>query len=128
MTSCRAWEHAATQNKREGDQPEELAAKEQRFEDVTMDQRPQDVSVTKARMDEMLMDQVVAESCGTSRVHVNEEKYEPTTIRGLPADLFKKVQAREMKDLDDMNVLEWVRESTVPRDAMILDCGWAMKM
>ena len=33
-----------------------------------------------------------------------------------------------MKDLDDMKVLEWVKESTVPRDAKILDCGWAMKM
>ena len=33
-----------------------------------------------------------------------------------------------MKYLDDMNVLEWVEESTVPKDAQILDCGWAMKM
>ena len=33
-----------------------------------------------------------------------------------------------MKDLDDMNVLELVEESTVPMDAQILDCGWAMKM
>ena len=32
-----------------------------------------------------------------------------------------------MKDLDDMKVLEWVKESTVPRDAKIFDCGWAMK-
>ena len=53
----------------------------------------------------MLMDQVMALSSGTSRVCVNEEKYEPVTVRGLFADLFKKGQAREMKDLDDMNVL-----------------------
>ena len=33
-----------------------------------------------------------------------------------------------MKDLDDVDVLEWVKESTVPRDAKILDRGWAMKM
>ena len=33
-----------------------------------------------------------------------------------------------MKDLDDINVLEWVTESTVPMDAKILECGWAMKM
>ena len=33
-----------------------------------------------------------------------------------------------MKDLDDMNDLEWVEESTAPKDAQILDCGWAMKM
>ena len=79
------------------------------------DQEPEDTSQTKARMDEMLMDQVMAVSCGTSRVCVNEEKFESATIRGLPADLVKKGQAREMKDLDDMKVLEWVKESTVPR-------------
>ena len=33
-----------------------------------------------------------------------------------------------MKDLDDMNVLEWVEESTVSKDAQILDCGWAIQM
>ena len=49
----------------------------------------------------------MAVSSGTSRVCVKEEKYEPATVRGLPADLVKKGQAREMKDLDDMNVLEW---------------------
>ena len=81
-----------------------------------MDQGPRDAGVTKMRMDEMLMDQVMAVSSGTSRV-------EPATIRRLPADLVKKGQAGEMKDLDDMNVLEWVEESTVPKDAPILDCG-----
>ena len=84
--------------------------------------------MTKMRMDEMLMDQVMAVPRGTSRVCVNEEKYELATIRGLPADLVMKSQAREMKNLDDMNVLEWVEESMVPKDAPILDCGWAMKM
>ena len=59
---------------------------------------------------------------------VNQEKYEPATIRGLPADLVKKGKAREMEDFDHMNVLEWVNESKVPKDANILDCGWAMKM
>ena len=50
-------------------------------------------------MDEMLMDQVMAVSNGTSRVCVNEEKYEPATVRGLPADLVKKSQARETTSL-----------------------------
>ena len=76
----------------------------------------------------MLLDQVMAVSNGTSRVCVSEEKYEPATIRGLPADLVKKGQAREMKDLDGMNVLEWLEESTVLKDAQILDCGRAVKM
>ena len=57
----------------------------------------------------MLMDEVMAVSCGTSRVCVNEEKYEPARTRGLPADLVKKGQAKEMKDHEDMNVLEWVK-------------------
>ena len=85
--------------------------------DIAMDQRPKDASMTRMRMDGMLMDQVMAVSCGTSRVCVNEEKYEPATIRGLQADFVKKSQAREMK-----------KESTVPKDAKILECGWAMKM
>ena len=91
-----------------------------------MDQGPKDTNMTNIRMDEMLMDQVmaVAVSCGNSRVCVCEQ----ATIRGLPADLVKKSQAKDMKDLDDMNVLEWVEESTVPKDVQILDCGWAMKM
>ena len=46
------------------------------------------------RMDKMLMDQVISVSSVTSRICVNEEKYEPATIRGLPADLVKKCQAR----------------------------------
>ena len=100
--------------------------KEQRVDDIVMDQGPRDAGVTKRRMDEMLMDQVMAVSNGT--FCVNEEKYEPATIRGLLADLVKKGQAREMKYVDDMNVPEWVEESTVPKDAQILDCGWAMKM
>ena len=113
--------------KRQSDQPEETTVKEQRADDFAMDQGPQDASMTKMRMDEMLMDQVLAASCGTSRVCVNEEKYEPAIVRGLPADLDNKGQARDMKDLNDMNVLEWVKESTVPKDAKILDCGRAMK-
>ena len=76
--------------------------------------------MTKMRMDEMLMDQVMTVSSGTSRVCANEEKYEPATIRGLPADLVKKGQAREMRDLDDMNVLEWMEESMVPKDALVV--------
>ena len=111
----------STANKRKSDHPEEATVKEQRVDDIAMDQGPRDAGVTKMRMDEMLMDQVTAVSSGTSRVCVNEAKYEPATIRGLPADLVKKGQAREMKVLDDMNVLEWVEESTVPKDAQILD-------
>ena len=43
-------------NKRKGDQPEGLAVKEQRVEDVEMDQGPHVPSLTKTRMYEMLMD------------------------------------------------------------------------
>ena len=58
-----------------------------------MDQGSRDAGVTKMRMDEMLIHQVMAVPCGTSRVCVNEEKNEPATIRELPADLVKKGQA-----------------------------------
>ena len=105
----------STANKRISDQPEEATVKAQRVDDIVMDQGPRDAGVTKMRMNEMLMEQVMAVSSGTSRVCVNEGKYEPATIRGFTADLVKKGQAREMKDLDDMNVLEWVEESTVPQ-------------
>ena len=124
--SCGEWEQAALQNKGKSDQPEEATVKEQRVDDIVMDQGTTRCGVTKMWMDEMLINQVMA-PCqrATSRVCVNEEKYEPATIRGMPADLVKKGQAREIKDLDD---IEWVEESMVPKDAQSLDCGWAMKM
>ena len=77
-------------NKRKSDQPEEATVKEQRVGDIVMDQGPRDAGVIKMRMDKMLMDQVMAVSSGTSRLCVTEEKYEPATSRGLPADLVKK--------------------------------------
>ena len=46
---------------------------------------------------------------------------------GNPRIARRSCQERSSK-LDDMNVLELVEESTVPKDAQILDCGWAMKM
>ena len=71
-------------NKRESDQPEELAAKEPRVEDVAMDQGPQDASATKARrMHDMLINHFIAVSCGTSRVCVNEEKYKASNIQRI---------------------------------------------
>ena len=92
-----------------------------------MDRGPQDESMTTAKMDDMLMDQVLEVSRRTSRLCVNEDKYDLAMIRGLPADLVKNGRAREMTDLDNMNVHEWVKDSTVSRDAKILDCGWAVK-
>ena len=46
----------STANKRKSDQPEEATVKEQRIDDIVMDQGPRDAGVTKIRMDEMLMD------------------------------------------------------------------------
>ena len=62
----------STANKRKSDQPEESTVKEQRVYDIVMDQGPRGAGVTKTRMDEMLMDQVMAVSSGTSRVCVDE--------------------------------------------------------
>ena len=86
-TSFGEWEQAALQT-RESDQPEEATVKD----DIVMDQGPRDAGVTKMRMDEMLMDQVLAVSSGTSRVCVNKEKHEPATIRGLPEEIVKNGQ------------------------------------
>ena len=63
----------STASMRKRDQPEEATVKEQRVDDIAMDQGPRGAGVTKMRMDEMLMDQVMAVSSGTSRVCVNEE-------------------------------------------------------
>ena len=48
-------------------------------------------------------------------------------IRGLPQDPVKKRQARGVQDLNDMNVLEWVKND-VPPDAESLKIGETMKM
>ena len=53
--------------------------KKQRIDDIAMDQGSQNANMTKMRMNEMLMDQVVAVSCGTSRVCLSEERYEPSS-------------------------------------------------
>ena len=94
---------SSTAIKRKSDQPEEATVKEQRVDVIMMDEGPRDAGVTKMRMDEMLTDQVMAVSSGTSRVCVNEEKYEPATIRGLPTDLlncscFLHVSTRVRRD------------------------------
>ena len=112
-------------NETKSDQPEVATVKEQRVYDIAIDRGPQDASMTKMRMDEMLMDQAMA-LChvghftrlferGKARASDNK-RIAPRSCKG---------QAREMKDLDDMNVLEWVK---APNDAKILECGWAMKM
>ena len=62
-TSCGEWQHCST-TRQEGDQPEEATVKEQRVDDIVIDQGPRDAGVTKMRMDEMLMDQVMAVSNG----------------------------------------------------------------
>ena len=82
----------STANKREGDQPEEATVKEQRVDDIVMDQGPRDAGVTKMRMDLMLMDQVMAVSSGTSRVCVNEENTSQRQSEDCPQILSRKVK------------------------------------
>ena len=81
-----------TANKRKSDQPEEATVKEQRVDDIAMDQGPRDAGVTKMRMDEMLMDQVMAVSCGASRVCVNEENTSQRQSEDCPQILSKKAK------------------------------------
>ena len=63
-----------------------------------------------------------------SREWVNEDPYGLELIRGLPAALVTKGQAREMEDLLKMKVFKWIKEEDVPIGADILDCGWAMRL
>ena len=103
-------------NKREG-----LPAKG--AEEVRMDPGPQDAGVTEARMDEMLMDQIkwdFTRLCEGGNVRASDNQRSARRSR--------QNRARAMKDPDYMNVLEWARESIVPKDAKILVCGWALKM
>ena len=81
--------------KRKSDQPDQAAVKGTEGDDILMDQGPRDAGVTKMRMDEMLIDQVMAVSNGTSRVCVNEEKYEPATIRDCPRIFSRKVKQQK---------------------------------
>ena len=80
----------STANKRKNDQPEESTVKEQRVDDITMDQGPRDASMTKMRMDEMLMDQVKAVSRRNSRVCVNEENTSQRPSEDCPQILSRK--------------------------------------
>ena len=76
----------------------------------------------------MLMDQVMAVSSGTSREGANGENTRQRQSEVRPQILSRKVKQEKKEKIDDVNVLEWVEESTVPKDTQILDCGWAMKM
>ena len=58
-------ETGSSANKRKNDQPEGTTAKEQRVDDIAMDEGQQDASM---KMVEMRMDQVMVVSCGISRV------------------------------------------------------------
>ena len=57
-----------------------------------MDQGPRDASMTKMRMDEMLMDQVMAVPCGTSRVSVNEVSMSQRQAEDCPQILSRKAK------------------------------------
>ena len=79
---------------------EEATVKEQRVDDIVRWIKDHEMrGVTKMRMDEMLMDQVMAVSSGTSCVCVNEENTSQRQSEDCPRILSRKVQAREMKDL-----------------------------
>ena len=47
VTSCGEWEQAALQTREKSDQPDESAVKEQKVDDIAMDQGPRDAGVTK---------------------------------------------------------------------------------
>lgn len=50
-----------------------------------------------------------------SRKYVNEEVYEQEFIRGQPANLVQKGMDRELNDLKEMDVFEWVVDDDIPK-------------
>ena len=90
--------------------------------EMTPSDSPTTAPPTKKRADDEGMIMVV------SRAWVNEDPYPIELIRGLPAELVRKGQDREMNDLIKMEVFKWIREETVPEGSEILDCGWAMRL
>ena len=90
--------------------------------ETTPGESPITAPPNKKRADDESMIMVV------SRAWVNEDPYPIELIRGLPAELVRKGQDREMNDLIKMEVFRWIREETVPEGSDILDCGWAMRL
>ena len=69
---------SSTTNKRKSDQPEESTVREQRVDDVAMDQGPRDAGVSKMRMDEMLMEDVRAKGVALVRVKASDTRLKCT--------------------------------------------------
>ena len=51
--------------------------------------------------------------------------YEGALIDGLPADKVKAGDAREIKQMKDLQLYSWVRETDIPPEKSIQLTGWA---
>ena len=54
--------------------------------------------------------------------------YEGALIDGLPADKVKAGDEREIKQMKDLQLYSWVKETDIPPDKSILLTGWARRM
>jgi len=49
-------------------------------------------------------------------------------IDGLPRDLVEAGDALEMKNMEELAVVEWIREEHIPEDANVITTGWARRL
>ena len=54
--------------------------------------------------------------------------YEGALIDGLPADKVKAGDEREIRQMKDLQLYSWVKETDVPHDKAVLPFGWARRM
>ena len=54
--------------------------------------------------------------------------YEGALIDGLPADEVKAGDEREFKQMKDLQLYSWIKETEIPPDKSILLTGWARRM
>ena len=54
--------------------------------------------------------------------------FEGALIDGLPADKVKAGDEREIKQMKDLQLYSWVKETDIPPDKSILLTGWARRL
>ena len=69
--------------------------------------------------------------CGESELKFDvaiRSSYEGALIDGLPADKVKAGDEREIRQMKDLQLYSWIKETDVPYDKSVLLTGWARRM
>ena len=59
---------------------------------------------------------------------VIHSSYEGALIDGLPADKVKAGDKREIKQMKDLQLYSWVKETDIPPDESVVLAGWTRRM